>query len=60
MMSMSPFRIRLPAAIRSDFLLIVLLVALDVGARLAPHAPNFTPVAATALFAASVLRVRGA
>jgi hypothetical protein len=58
MMSMSPYRSRLPAAIRGDFLLIVLLVALDVGARLAPHAPNFTPVAATALFAASVLRVR--
>ena len=29
-----------------------------VAARLLPHAPDFTPVAATALFAASVLRVR--
>jgi hypothetical protein len=58
MMFLSRFRIRTTAAIRSDFLLIVLLVALDVGARLVPHAPNFTPVAATALFAASVLRVR--
>jgi hypothetical protein len=34
------------------------LVGLDVAARLLPHAPDFTPVAATALFAASVLRVR--
>lgn len=28
------------------------LVALDVAMRLAPHAPNFTPLAASALFAA--------
>jgi hypothetical protein len=34
------------------------LVALDVVARLAPHAPNFTPVAASALFAGAVLRSR--
>ena len=34
------------------------LVGLDIAARLLPHAPNFTPVAATALFAASVLRTR--
>jgi hypothetical protein len=47
-----------PAALRADVLLIVFLVAFDVAARLAPHAPNFTPVAATALFAASVLHVR--
>lgn len=31
------------------------LVGLDVVARLAPHAPNFTPVAASALFAGTVL-----
>jgi hypothetical protein len=42
----------------ADFLLVAVLIALDVVARLAPHLPEFTPVAATALFAASVLRVR--
>jgi len=34
------------------------LIVLDVIARLLPHAPNFTPVAASALFAATVLRRR--
>lgn len=34
------------------------LVGLDVIARLLPHAPNFTPVAASALFAVTVLRRR--
>src|SRR5262245_1545123 len=34
------------------------LVGFDVIARLAPHAPNFTPVAASALFAGAVLRSR--
>jgi Family of unknown function (DUF6580) len=34
------------------------LVALDVLARVTPHAPNFTPVAASALFAGTVLRGR--
>jgi hypothetical protein len=42
----------------ADFLLISFLVGLDVVARLLPHAPNFTPVAASALFAATVLRNR--
>jgi hypothetical protein len=32
------------------------LVGLDVVARLAPHAPNFTPIAASALFAGAALR----
>jgi hypothetical protein len=31
------------------------LVGLDVVARLLPHAPNFTPIAASALFAGAVL-----
>jgi len=35
------------------------IIGLDVVARLAPHAPNFTPVAASALFAGAVLRVMG-
>jgi Family of unknown function (DUF6580) len=34
------------------------LVVLDIVARLAPHAPNVTPVAASALFAGMVLRSR--
>jgi hypothetical protein len=34
------------------------LVALDIVARLAPHAPNVTPVAASAVFAGMVLRSR--
>ncbi len=42
----------------ADLIMIACLIGLDVAARLVPHAPNFTPVAATALFAASVLRMR--
>src|SRR5215467_7950734 len=34
------------------------LVGLDVVARLAPHAPNVTPIAASAMFAGMVLRSR--
>jgi uncharacterized protein DUF6580 len=34
------------------------LVALDIVARLAPHAPNVTPIAASAMFAGMVLRSR--
>jgi hypothetical protein len=36
---------------KKNAVLFLLLVALDVAARLTPHAPNFTPLAATALFA---------
>jgi hypothetical protein len=43
---------------RPELALAMGLVALDVVARLAPHAPNFTPVAASALFAGAVLRSR--
>lgn len=46
---------RVPA---TDLSIIAGLVGLDVIARILPHAPNFTPVAASALFAASVLRLR--
>jgi uncharacterized protein DUF6580 len=42
----------------ADLALAMSLVGLDVIARLAPHAPNFTPVAASALFAGAVLRSR--
>jgi hypothetical protein len=34
------------------------LVGLDIVARLAPHAPNVTPIAASAMFAGMVLRSR--
>jgi len=34
------------------------LVGLDIVARVAPHAPNVTPIAASALFAGMVLRSR--
>lgn len=44
--------------LRADLLIVVCLLGLDVAARLLPHPPDFTPVAASALFAASVLRVR--
>ncbi len=50
--------IRAPRALPMDFFIIAGLIGLDVAARLAPHAPNFTPVAASALFAAGILRVR--
>src|SRR5262249_19682571 len=43
---------------RAELALAMGLAALDVVARLAPHAPNFTPVAASALFAGAVLRSR--
>lgn len=51
-------RIRTAGVPWADLLVVVSLIGLDVGARILPHAPNFTPVAASALFAASVLRVR--
>jgi len=43
---------------RPELALAMGLVALDVVARLAPHAPNLTPIAASALFAGAVLRSR--
>jgi hypothetical protein len=58
MLSTSLSRMRNSPALPTDLLMIGFLVGLDVAARLLPHAPDFTPVAATALLAASVLRVR--
>jgi hypothetical protein len=49
---------RAPRTLWTDLLVVAVLVGLGIVARLIPHAPNFTPVAASALFAASVLRVR--
>jgi len=59
MVPTSPNRTRAPAGLPTELLLVACLVGLDVIARLMPHAPNFTPVAATALFAGTVLRGRG-
>jgi hypothetical protein len=59
--SILPKRIRLARAPRvglTDLFTVAFLVGIDVAARLLPHAPDFTPVAATALFAASALRLR--
>ena len=42
----------------SDLLLVAVLIALGVAGRLLPHLPIVTPVAASALFASRVLRVR--
>lgn len=55
---MSSFFLRHARRVPSDLLIVAGLVALDAAARLLPHAPDFTPVAASALFAAGVLRVR--
>jgi hypothetical protein len=49
---------RPPHELRSDIMLVVFLIALDVAARLLPHMPNFAPVAASALFAGTVLHHR--
>jgi hypothetical protein len=46
-------------SLRADLALVAFLIALDVAARLLPHAPNWSPVAATALFAGTVLWRRG-
>lgn len=42
---------------RLDLALIAFLIALDVAARLMPHAWGFSPVAASGLFAARMLRI---
>src|SRR5882757_9970646 len=42
-------------ALRADLLLALALVALCVAVRLLPHVSNFSPVAATALFAGAML-----
>ena len=59
MLSNSSSRVRNRHALRTDLVMTAFLVGLDVAARLLPHAPDFTPIAATGLFAASLLRVRG-
>jgi len=58
MKSMSRMGMWRASTIVPDVLLAAGLIGLDVVARLVPHAPNFTPLAASALFAAAVFRVR--
>jgi hypothetical protein len=58
MLSTLPNTLRAWRALQTDFAVVAALVGLDIAARLLPHAPDFTPVAASALFAASVLRAR--
>jgi hypothetical protein len=41
-----------------DLALAIGVIGIDVVARLMPHMPNFTPVAASALFAGAVFRTR--
>ena len=56
---MAPTSFRRPSSsLAMDALLALSLVGLVVVARLAPHAPNLTPVVAAALFAGTVLRSR--
>ena len=45
-------------ALRTEILLVAVLIGLCVAARLLPHALNFSPVAASALFAGAILRHR--
>jgi len=50
--------LRAAAVVGAEIPLAAALVGLDVVARLLPHAPNLTPVAASALFAGMVFRSR--
>ena len=44
--------------LRTDLLLVAFLIGFDVAARVLLHAGNFSPVAATALFAGMMLQRR--
>lgn len=59
MLSLLPSATRATRALWVDLAVVAALVGLNVAVRLLPHAPDFTPVAASALFAASVLQRRG-
>jgi hypothetical protein len=59
MISVFRSHMRRDAALTPDLVLAVALIGLDVFARLVPHTLHFTPVAASALFAAATLRRRG-
>jgi hypothetical protein len=44
--------------LRTDTMVVVFLIALDVAARLLPHTPNFMPLTASALFAGMIVSRR--
>ena len=50
---------RAPSALPMELLLAACLIGLVVASRVVPHAPNFTPIVAAALFAGAVFRSRG-
>jgi hypothetical protein len=54
----NPMLPRVSSALSMNLLLVVCLVGLVIAARVVPHAPNFTPVVAAALFAGTVFRSR--
>jgi len=47
-----------PASLRAELLLVLFLIGLGVAARLLPHALNFSPIVASALFAGVMLHRR--
>jgi hypothetical protein len=49
---------RAVAAIATELPVAACLIGLDVVARLLPHAPNFTPIVASAVFAGTIFRSR--
>jgi hypothetical protein len=49
---------RVPSALPTELMLAACLIGLVVAARVVPHAPNFTPIVAAALFAGTVFRSR--
>src|SRR5689334_511862 len=49
---------RSDSVLAADLLVVASLVAVGVTARLLPHAPNFSPLAVSAVFAGLVLRSR--
>jgi hypothetical protein len=58
-MTSSPSRpTRTSSDLSQDLLLVAFIIGFDVAARLLPHMPNLAPVAASALFAGTVLRRR--
>ena len=46
---------RLSNSLRGDLLIVAVLIAIDVAARLLPHAPGVWPIAASTLFAGRML-----
>jgi hypothetical protein len=49
---------RAASGLGTEVLLAAGLIGLDVAARLLPHAPNFTPIAASAVFAGMMFRTK--